>query len=72
VNVCRTLRFSIRLKSVSDEGALKFQRLSAEYVAVGGSPRYEAISRKGTEIDGGRRCYGQMAARLSLRIANHL
>jgi hypothetical protein len=32
---------------------VKFQRFSAAYVAVGGSPRCAATSRNGTEMAGG-------------------
>jgi hypothetical protein len=57
---------------VSDEAASKFQRFNAEYVAVGGKPRYEAIFKKGTEIDGGKRCSGQISSGSILRIASYL
>lgn len=35
---------------MSGDTAAKFHRFSAAYVAVGGSPKWEEISRNGTEI----------------------
>ena len=55
VKVCNTDRFSRQDKSFGEE-EVKFHRLRAAYVAVGGRPRCAETSKNGTEIAAGKIC----------------